>query len=333
MADTASSRLPSQRSTRGRVLVVDDEPLTADIVRRYLEEAGYETSVDGDGLGALARVAAWRPDLLVLDVMLPRLGGLEVLRRLQSAQGRRVLVILLSAVTGADDRIRGLNVGADDYVSKPFSAAELVARVDAVLRPAGADDDAATSPLVFDALEIDPLARVVRLGSRTVTLAQREFDLLLFMASRPGQVFTREQLMDAVWRFQYYSDTSTVTVHIRRLRAKMERDPSQPARIETSGASAIGSGPETRPQRTGAAGSLRRPRRSPAGSPAAGSDARRPRSPARTGRSRPGARVGGGGGRDILWHEAESAQRALKAPHARGSVIRRVAGAGAQASS
>ncbi len=212
--------------------MVEDEPVTAEVVSRYLEHAGYETVIERDGLSALARAADWRPDLVVLDIMLPRLNGLEVLRRLRAGEGSRVAVILLSVISEEKDRIRGLQLGADDYLAKPFSAAELVARVAAVLRRSPEDDDY-TSPLAFDGLEIDPTARAVQVDGRSIALTQREFDLLWFMASHPGQAFTREQLMDAVWQFTFYSETTTVTVHIRRLRAKIERIPSEPARIET----------------------------------------------------------------------------------------------------
>ncbi len=180
----------------------------------------------------MARAADWRPDLVVLDILLPGLNGLEVLRRLRAGDGSRVAVILLSAISEEKDRIRGLQLGADDYLAKPFSTAELVARVAAVLRRSAEDDDR-TSPLAFDGLEIDPTARAVQVDGRSINLTQREFDLLWFMASHPGQAFTREQLMDNVWQFSFYSETTTVTVHIRRLRAKIERNPSEPTRIET----------------------------------------------------------------------------------------------------
>jgi DNA-binding response OmpR family regulator len=215
-----------------RVLVVEDEPVTAEIVCRYLDQAGYATMAEGDGNVALARASAWRPDLVVLDIMLPGLNGLEVLRHLRERPGGQVPVILLTAKGEEADRVRGLRLGADDYVVKPFSPAELVARVAAVLRR-GHDGAQPAPPLVFEGLEINPASRVVLIDGREVALTQREFDLLLFLASHSGQVFTREQLMDAVWRFVFYSDTTTVTVHIRRLRAKIERDPAHPRYIET----------------------------------------------------------------------------------------------------
>lgn len=222
---------PGPRAPK-RVLVVEDEPVTAELVSRYLERAGYATMIETDGNVALARASAWRPDLMVLDIMLPGLSGLDVLRHLRTPGGAGISVILLSAKGEEADRIRGLRLGADDYVVKPFSAAELVARVASVLRR-GDQDDEQPSPLTFGALEIDPAGRTVLMDGRRVPLTPREFDLLLFMASRPGQVFTREELMDAVWRFPFYSETTTVTVHVRRLRAKLERDPAHPRHIET----------------------------------------------------------------------------------------------------
>jgi two-component system response regulator ResD len=218
---------------RGRVLVVDDEPTIAEIVARYLERANYETRIAGDGHAALSRVATWHPDLVVLDLMLPGLDGLEVMRLVRESGGPRVGIILLTARGDEADRIDGLRLGADDYVVKPFSPAELVARVDAVLRRNEPEDHGPQPPLRIAELEIDTAARRVLVASREVALTQREFDLLLFLARHPNQVFTRDQLMEQVWRFSFYSDTSTVTVHIRRLRAKIEREPARPRHIET----------------------------------------------------------------------------------------------------
>jgi DNA-binding response OmpR family regulator len=220
------------RDSRGTVLVVDDEPTIAEVVSRYLDRAGYETVVASDGLEALAVAAERRPDLVVLDLMLPGIGGLEVMRRLHADRHPRTPVILLTAKGEESDRIAGLRRGADDYVAKPFSPAELVARVEAVLRrldPA-ADD---VRPLRFDGLEIDVRGHRVVAGGEEVQLTQREFDLLHFLARHPGQAFSRDQLMDHVWRFAFYTDTTTVTVHIRRLRAKIEPDPERPRFIET----------------------------------------------------------------------------------------------------
>jgi DNA-binding response OmpR family regulator len=218
---------------RGRVLVVDDEPTIAEIVARYLERASYETRIAADGHAALAHASTWHPDLIVLDLMLPGLDGLEVMRRLRESGGPRVAIILLTAKGEESDRIDGLRLGADDYVVKPFSPAELVARVDAVLRRNDPGDDGPEPALRVGEIEIDPGGRRVLVAGEEVTLTQREFDLLAFLARHPGQVFTRDQLMEQVWRFAFYSDTSTVTVHIRRLRAKIEREPARPRHIET----------------------------------------------------------------------------------------------------
>jgi DNA-binding response OmpR family regulator len=221
-------------ASRGRILVVDDEPTIGEIVSRYLERGGYETRIAADGHAALARASTWHPDLVVLDLMLPGLDGLEVMRLLRDTGGPRVAVILLTAKGEESDRIDGLRLGADDYVVKPFSPAELVARVDAVLRRNDPGDGDAPEPsLIFGELEIDPSGRRVLVDGEEIVLTQREFDLLLFLARHPGQVFTRDQLMEQVWRFSFYSDTSTVTVHIRRLRAKIEREPAQPRFVET----------------------------------------------------------------------------------------------------
>jgi DNA-binding response OmpR family regulator len=217
---------------RGSVLVVDDEPTIAEVVSRYLERAGYRTRVASDGVQAIEAAADLRPDLVVLDLMLPRIDGLEVMRRLREHGRDPIAVILLTAKGEESDRVIGLRLGADDYVVKPFSPAELVARVDAVLRRvevAPRDEPA----IQLDGLRIDPPGRRVFVAGEEVQLTQREFDVLLFLARHPGQVFSRNQLMDAVWQYSFYSDTSTVTVHIRRLRAKIESDPAQPRHIQT----------------------------------------------------------------------------------------------------
>ena len=217
---------------RGSILVVDDEPTIGEVVSAYLQRAGYETRVAADGDAALAAVEERSPDLVVLDLMLPGTDGLEVMRRIRERPDRGSAIILLTAKGGESDRITGLRLGADDYVVKPFSPNELVARVDAVLRRV--DTVPTTEPaLTFGPLQIDPGARQVRCDDTLVALTSREFDLLLFLARHAGRAFTREQLMDHVWQYAFYSDTSTVTVHIRRLRAKLEQDPEQPRWIET----------------------------------------------------------------------------------------------------
>jgi two-component system, OmpR family, response regulator ResD len=222
---------------RGSVLVVDDERTIADVVARYLERAGYEARVALDGERALALAAERPPDLVVLDLMLPRIDGLEVMRRLRH-QGERdhhrtPAIILLTAKGEETDRVVGLRLGADDYVVKPFSPRELVARVDAVLRRVAPGAAEPAEPIAFGDLVIEPDARRVLRGGEDVALTQREFDLLLFLARHPGHVFSRGQLMDAVWHYSFYTDTSTVTVHIRRLRAKIEVTPEEPRRVQT----------------------------------------------------------------------------------------------------
>jgi len=217
---------------RAGVLVVDDEETIAEVVARYLQRAGYDTSVAHDGEQALAAAERERPELVVLDLMLPQIGGLEVMRRLRTAGAAAPAVILLTARGEEADRISGLRLGADDYVVKPFSPGELVARVDAVLRRAQPVHDG-VEPITTGDLVIDVAGRRVTVAGADVVLTQREFDLLLFLARHPGQVFSRDQLMEAVWQYSFYSDTSTVTVHVRRLRAKIEPDPASPRRIET----------------------------------------------------------------------------------------------------
>jgi two-component system response regulator ResD len=217
---------------RGSVLVVDDEPTIGEVVCRYLQRAGYETHVAVDGFEAVEAAAAQQPDLIVLDLMLPGLDGLEAMRRIRANGVRRTAIILLTARGEESDRVIGLRLGADDYVVKPFSPAELVARVDAVLRRVNTVPEH-ESPLRFDELVIDPAARRVELDGEEIALTQREFELLLFLARHPGQAFNRNQLMDHVWRYSFYTDTSTVTVHIRRLRMKLEAAPEQPRWIET----------------------------------------------------------------------------------------------------
>jgi DNA-binding response OmpR family regulator len=216
---------------RRSILVVDDEPTITDVVSRYLVRAGYRTRTAGDGEEALRLAASEQPDLIVLDLMLPGLDGLEVMRRLQEHE--RTSVILLTAKGEAADRIAGLRQGADDYVVKPFLPAELVARVDAVLRRFEAAEATVADPIRFDGIEIDPAGRRVAVRGDDVQLTVREFDLLLYLMQNPGQVFSRDQLMEAVWQYAFYTDTSTVTVHMRRLRTKVEEDPTQPRWLQT----------------------------------------------------------------------------------------------------
>jgi two-component system, OmpR family, response regulator ResD len=216
--------------TRGSILVVDDEPTITEVVARYLERAGYAAHVAADGPGALQVAGEVRPDLVVLDLMLPGMDGLEVMRRLRERE--RVSVILLTARGEHSDRIIGLRLGADDYVVKPFSPAELVARVDAVLRRVDHSPELEEA-IAFEDLVIDPVARRVTVRGEEAQLTVREYDLLLHFVRHPGQVFSRDQLMEAVWQYSFYTDTSTVTVHVRRLREKVEEEPSNPRWLQT----------------------------------------------------------------------------------------------------
>ncbi len=216
------------------ILVVDDEPSIREVVALYLQREGFSVDAVSDGPSALARASARRPDLVVLDLMLPALDGFEVCRRLREAGP--VPVIMLTAKGAEADRVSGLETGADDYVVKPFSPRELVARVRAVLRrvnqvtPA---TDPSAGPLEFSDLRIDPRSRAVTARGGAIALTVREFDLLWFLASHPSQVFTRSQLLDRVWGVDFFGDASNVTVHVRRLREKIERDPAQPRFIAT----------------------------------------------------------------------------------------------------
>jgi two-component system, OmpR family, response regulator ResD len=218
--------------TPTRVLVVEDDRTVAEVVTRYLEREGFAVESVGDGHEALSRADAHLPDLVVLDIMLPGLDGLEVCRRLRSRAP--IPVVMLTARGSEEDRVLGLDLGADDYVSKPFSPRELTARVKAVLRRAGSPpgevDRAGT--VDYDGLQIDLSAREARVHGELATLTAREFELLAFLAGRPRQVFRRDELLEHVWGYTY-GDTSTVTVHIRRLREKIEDDPSTPRHITT----------------------------------------------------------------------------------------------------
>ncbi|MFD0317965.1 response regulator transcription factor [Streptomyces flavalbus] len=212
-----------------RVLVVDDDPTVAEVVSGYLDRAGYVVDRAGDGPDALARAAAHWPDLVVLDLMLPGMDGLEVCRRMRGHGP--VPVIMLTARGDEDDRILGLEVGADDYVTKPFSPRELVLRIGSVLRrarPGGQPSEVLSSA----GLTVDPAARRALKGTTELSLTTREFDLLAFFLRHPGRAFSREELMREVWGWDF-GDLSTVTVHVRRLRGKVEDDPARPRFIQT----------------------------------------------------------------------------------------------------
>jgi len=225
------------------VLVVDDDPTVSDVVRRYLERDGHRVEVVGDGAQALARAAADPPDLVVLDLMLPGLSGLEVCARLRDVPppAQPVPVIMLTALGEETDRVVGLQNGADDYVTKPFSPRELALRVRSVLRRTHPPVPDATGPAAGGArpgpfvdadLAVDPVARTATRAGHPLALTVREFDLLAFLLAHPGRAYTRGELLELVWGWTF-GDQSTVTVHVRRLREKIELDPRHPARIVT----------------------------------------------------------------------------------------------------
>jgi two-component system, OmpR family, response regulator ResD len=211
------------------VLIVDDEPIVREVVVRYLRRDGYRTLEAAEGEEACKLAESERPDLIVLDLMLPGLDGLSVCRRLRSFS--QVPVIMLTARGEEADRIVGLEVGADDYVTKPFSPRELAARVRTVLRRTTLAQP--EQRLQFSDVTIDALSREVTKGGREVRLTAKEFDLLCFLASHPRRVFSRDQLMHSVWGYDVPVDTGTVTVHVRRLREKIEDRPSQPEHLQT----------------------------------------------------------------------------------------------------
>jgi DNA-binding response OmpR family regulator len=240
-----------QVTTPHRILVVDDDPTVSDVLRRYLERAGYAVEHAADGPAALASFADTRPDLVLLDLMLPGIDGLEVCRRLR-ADAEAVPVIMLTALGDEADRITGLRLGADDYVTKPFSPRELVLRVQSVLRrvtgagektratdlpagggPRGTGDPPDTGGLLVDGdLVVDRQRRLARRGGEQLALTVREFDLLVFFLRHPGRAFGRAELLAQVWGWTF-GDQATVTVHVRRLREKIEPDPAGPRRIVT----------------------------------------------------------------------------------------------------
>ena len=213
------------------ILVVEDDPTISEVVARYLQREGYEAEIALDGEEALSRAAEINPDLVVLDLMLPKIDGYEVCRLLR-AKGA-VPIIMLTAKGEETDKLVGLNLGADDYMTKPFSPRELVARVKAVLRRSAMPPVDSGDILRYPDLSIDPRTRGVIANDRDVELTAKEFDLLLFLARYPGRVFNREQLLNDVWDYAFVGDSSTVTVHMRRLREKIERDPARPRHLLT----------------------------------------------------------------------------------------------------
>jgi DNA-binding response OmpR family regulator len=215
------------------ILVVEDEASIAEVVSLYLKRAGFSVQIAADGRQALGMIERQMPDFVILDLMLPEVDGLSLTRWLRDRSN--VPIIMLTARREAIDRIAGLEMGADDYVVKPFSPQELVSRIRAVMRRLGREQDAVENerPLSFGNLSIDPKSRAVTLDNSPIELTAKEFDMLYLLARHPKQVFTREQLLERVWGGAQYIDPGTVTVHVRRLREKIEKDASRPARLLT----------------------------------------------------------------------------------------------------
>lgn len=213
------------------ILVVEDDESVRDVVRRYLEREDYDVLLAGNGKEGLRAAQDHAPDLVVLDIMLPGLDGFSVCKALRGQSEAYIPIIMLTALGEVDNRITGLELGADDYVSKPFSPKELVLRVKSVLRRVGVDD-ADGSPLVDGDLYVDRAARTATLHGEQLHLTVREFDLLAFLLANAGHAYSRADLLDQVWGWSF-GDHSTVTVHVKRLRHKIERDPRSPERIST----------------------------------------------------------------------------------------------------
>ncbi|GLY64199.1 response regulator transcription factor [Amycolatopsis taiwanensis] len=215
----------------GRVLVVDDDETVRDVVRRYLEAGGFRVEVAGNGTECLQLFEQSRPDLVVLDVMMPGINGLEVCRRMR--QSSQIPVVLLTALGEEEDRIAGLRLGADDYVTKPFSPRELALRVASVLRRARMPrPEPSAGELADGGLRLHLGARKATLDGVELPLTTREFDLLAFFLDHPGTAFSRADLLEKVWGWKF-GDQSTVTVHVRRLREKIEAEPAKPVRVAT----------------------------------------------------------------------------------------------------
>ncbi len=215
-----------------KILVVDDEENITDVSKRYLEREGYQVILASDGIEAIAKWQTESPDLLVLDLMMPKKDGWQVCEEIRNKDD--IPIIMLTARGEEMDRIMGLTMGADDYIIKPFSPRELVLRIKAILRRMNKGNNKHFSKtLTFDGLEIDAETRVVRVHNVPIDLTVKEFDLLWLLANHPNQVFSRNQLLNSVWDVDYFGDTTTVTVHIRRIREKIEKLPSQPKYIKT----------------------------------------------------------------------------------------------------
>ncbi|MCZ7665355.1 MAG: response regulator transcription factor [Thermoleophilia bacterium] len=214
-----------------RILVVDDDENVRRLVAAYLEREGYEVLVAADGHAAVREAEAGSPDLVVLDLMLPGMSGLQVAKRLTAT--REIPILMLTARGEEEDQLRGFQAGADDYLTKPFSPKILVARVSAILRRAGLGEEQGQKPIVAGDLTIDPLCREVKVSGQPAELTAIEFDLLRALAEHPGWVYSREQLLERVWGYDYLGDSRVVDVHIANLRKKIGDDPSEPSYIRT----------------------------------------------------------------------------------------------------
>ena len=214
-----------------RVLVVDDDPHITSIIKLYLEKEGFLVSVAGDGAEALKLIDQLEPDVVVLDIMMPKVDGLQVCRRVRLT--RRTPIIMLTAKGEVEDRIQGLDLGADDYLTNPFSVRELVSRIKAILRRVDRDIPEGDRVLTFPGLIIDAGRYEIEVGGERKALTPKEFELLWFLASHPGRVFSRDQILDKVWGYDYFGDTRTVDVHVKRLRQKIGEEESGPRFIKT----------------------------------------------------------------------------------------------------
>ncbi|MFA5800912.1 MAG: response regulator transcription factor [Thermoleophilia bacterium] len=217
--------------TARKILVVDDETAVRSLVSSYLKREGYQVSEASDGVQALRKARTEHPDLIVLDLMLPEIDGLEICRVLRAESDS--FILMLTAKTEEADKLLGLGMGADDYITKPFSPRELVARVKAILRR-GAHETASDAAVIRSgSIEIDSNRHIAKINDRELDLTAREFDILKQLAARPGMVFSREQLLEMVWGYSYYGDPRVVDVHVAKLRKKMEKDPASPEIIIT----------------------------------------------------------------------------------------------------
>lgn len=218
----------------GTIVIVEDEANIVELVKYNLDREGYRTVYANDGRKGLELIKQELPDLVILDLMLPELDGLSVCKQLRSdAQTKSIPIIILTAKSEEADRVLGLEMGADDYVTKPFSPRELVARVRAVLRRSGAADDAEPEIIENGVIRIDLRQHIVKVRGEEVELTPKEFDFLKLLLLNPGRAFTREFLLEHLWGYEYFGDTRTVDVHVRRLRQKIENDPANPEYLET----------------------------------------------------------------------------------------------------